>query len=67
MSINQLTVTYEEIQNLVPYARNARNPFETPNSSDRQQYPRLRLHHPVLVNRSRMIAAATVALRPPSS
>ena len=24
MSPNQLTVTYEEIQNLVPYARNAR-------------------------------------------
>lgn len=57
MSVSQLTVTYEEIQNLVSYSRNAR-------THSRQQIRQIAdsIHtfgftNPVLVNHSRMIIA----------
>jgi DNA modification methylase len=57
MSLSQLQVTYEEIQNLVPYARNARTHSKR---QIRQIADSIRIFgftNPVLVNRSRMIIA----------
>jgi DNA modification methylase len=56
MSASQLTVTYEEIQNLVPYARNAVHSKR----QIRQIAESIRTFgftNPVLVNRSKMIVA----------
>ena len=44
MPLSQLKVTYEAIQNLVPYARNARTHSQAPDSSDRRQHANVRLH-----------------------
>jgi DNA modification methylase len=57
MSINQLTVTYEEIQNLVPYARNARTHSKRQIRQIANSIRAFGFTNPVLVNRSRMIAA----------
>jgi ParB-like chromosome segregation protein Spo0J len=57
MSLSQLQVTYEEIQNLVPYARNARTHSKR---QIRQIADSIRIFgftNPILVNRSRMIIA----------
>ncbi len=57
MSLNQLQVTYEEIQNLVPYARNARTHSKRQIREIADSIRTFGFLNPVLVNRSRMIIA----------
>jgi DNA modification methylase len=57
MSFNQLQVTYEEIQNLVPYARNARTHSKRQIRQIADSIRTFGFTNPVLVNRSRMIIA----------
>ena len=57
MSLNQLTVTYEEIQSLVPYARNARTHSKRQIRQIADSIHAFGFTNPVLVNRSRMIIA----------
>src|ERR1700694_418001 len=57
MSVNQLTVTYEEIQNLVPYGRNARTHSKHQIRQIAESIRTFGFTNPVLVNRSRMIIA----------
>jgi DNA modification methylase len=57
MSFNQLQVTYEEIQNLVPYARNARTHSKRQIRQIADCIHTFGFTNPVLVNRSRMIIA----------
>ena len=57
MSVNQLTVTYEEIKNLVPYARNARTHSQRQIRQIADSIRTFGFTNPVLVNRSRMIVA----------
>jgi DNA modification methylase len=57
MSLSQLTVTYEEIQNLVPYARNARTHSKRQVRQIANSIDTFGFTNPVLVNRSRMIIA----------
>src|SRR5450755_1518477 len=56
-SLSQLTVTYAEIQNLVPYARNARTHSRRQIRQIADSIRRFGFTNPVLVNRSRMIIA----------
>src|ERR1035438_4500205 len=57
MSLSQLQVTYEEIQNLVPYARNARTHSKRQIRQIADSIHAFGFTNPVLVNRSRMIIA----------
>src|SRR5450756_1040773 len=57
MSGNQLTVISQEIQNLVPYARNARTHYKTQIRQIAESVRTFGITNPVLVNRSRMIIA----------
>jgi DNA modification methylase len=57
MSLNPLTVTYEEIQNLVPYARNARTHSKRQIRQIADSIHAFGFTNPVLVNRSRVIIA----------
>lgn len=57
MSLSQLQVTYEEIQNLVPYARNARTHSKRQIRQIADSIRTFGFTNPVLVNRSRMIIA----------
>src|SRR5450756_686125 len=57
MSGNQLTVIYQEIQNLVPYARNARTHSKEQIRQIAESIRTFGFTNPVLVNRSRMIIA----------
>jgi DNA modification methylase len=57
MSLNQLQVSYEEIQNLVPYARNARTHSKCQIRQIAASIKTFGFTSPVLVNRSRMIIA----------
>jgi len=57
MSLNQLTVTYEEIQSLVPYARNARTHSKRQIRQIADSIHAFGFTNPVLVNRSRRIIA----------
>jgi len=57
MSLSQLTVTYAEIQNLVPYVRNARTHSRRQIRQIADSIRRFGFTNPVLVNRSRMIIA----------
>jgi len=57
MSLSQLTVTYAEIQNLVPYARNARTHSRRQIRQIADSIRRFGFTNPVLVNGSRMIIA----------
>ncbi len=57
MSLCQLQVTYEEIQNLVPYARNARTHSKRQIRQIADSIHTFGFTNPVLVNRSRMIIA----------
>src|SRR6266478_1055727 len=57
MSLSQLTVTYAEIQNLVPYARNARTHSRRQIRQIADSIRTFGFTNPVLVNRSRMIIA----------
>jgi DNA modification methylase len=57
MSVNQLTVTYEEIQNLVPYVRNARTHSKHQIRQIAESIRTFGFTNPVLVNRSKMIIA----------
>jgi len=57
MSLTQLQVTYEEIQNLVPYARNARTHSKRQIRQIADSIDTFGFTNPVLVNRSRMIIA----------
>ena len=57
MSASQLTVTYEEIQNLVPYARNARVHSKRQIRQIAESIRTFGFTNPVLVNRSKMIVA----------
>ena len=57
MSLSQLTVTYEEIQSLVPYARNARTHSKRQIRQIADSIHAFGFTNPVLVNRSRMIIA----------
>src|ERR1035441_1761614 len=57
MSLNQLQVTYEEIQKLVPYARNARTHSKRQIRQIADSMNRFGFTNPILVNRSRMIIA----------
>ena len=56
-SLSQLTVTYAEIQNLVPYARNARTHSRRQIRQIADSIRTFGFTNPVLVNRSRMIIA----------
>jgi hypothetical protein len=55
--LRQLTVTYAEIQNLVPYARNARTHSRRQIRQIADSIRTFGFTNPVLVNRSRMIIA----------
>jgi DNA modification methylase len=57
MSLTQLQVTYEEIQKLVPYARNARTHSKRQIRQIADSIHAFGFTNPVLVNRSRMIIA----------
>ena len=57
MSLSQLTVTYAEIQNLVPYARNARTHSRRQIRQIADSIRTFGFTNPVLVNGSRMIIA----------
>src|SRR6202521_1372940 len=57
MSASQLNVTYEQIQNLVPYARNARTHSQRQIRQIADSIRTFGFTNPVLVNRSRMIVA----------
>ena len=57
MSLSQLTVTYAEIQNLVPYARNGRTHSRRQIRQIADSIRTFGFTNPVLVNRSRMIIA----------
>jgi len=57
MSASQLNVTYEQIQNLVPYARNARTHSKQQIRQIAESIRTFGFTNPVLVNRSRMIVA----------
>ena len=57
MSLSQLQVTYEEIQNLVPYARNARTHSKRQIRQIADSIRSFGFTNPVLVNRARMIIA----------
>src|ERR1039457_4255488 len=57
MSLSQLIVTYEEIRNLVPYARNARTHSKHQIRQIAESIRAFGFTNPVLVNRSRMIVA----------
>jgi len=57
MSLSQLQVTYEEIQNLVPYARNARTHSKRQIRQIADSIHSFGFTNPVLVNRSKMIIA----------
>jgi DNA modification methylase len=57
MSLTQLQVTYEEIQKLVPYARNARTHSKRQIRQIADSIRTFGFTNPVLVNRSRMIIA----------
>ena len=57
MSLRQLQVTYEEIPNLVPYARNARTHSKRQIRQIADSIHTFGFTNPVLVNRSRMIIA----------
>ena len=57
MSLSQLMVTYAEIQNLVPYARNARTHSRRQIRQIADSIRTFGFTNPVLVNRSRMIIA----------
>ena len=57
MSLSQLMVAYEEIQNLVPYARNARTHSKHQIRQIADSIHTFGFTNPVLVNRSRMIIA----------
>jgi hypothetical protein len=57
MSLSQLAVTYAEIQNLVPYARNARTHSRRQIRQIADSIRTFGFTNPVLVNRSRMIIA----------
>ena len=57
MSLSHLQVTYEEIQNLVPYARNARTHSKRQIRQIADSIHTFGFTNPVLVNRSRMIIA----------
>jgi len=57
MSASQLSVTYEEIQNLVPYARNARVHSKRQIRQIAESIRTFGFTNPVLVNRSKMIVA----------
>jgi DNA modification methylase len=57
MPLSQLQVTYEEIQNLVPYARNARTHSKRQIRQIADSIRTFGFLNPVLVNRSRMIIA----------
>src|ERR1022692_436655 len=57
MSLSQLIVTYEEIRNLVPYARNARTHSKHQIRQIAESIRTFGFTNPVLVNRSRMIIA----------
>src|SRR6202521_4132392 len=57
MSLSQLMVTYAEIQNLVPYARNARTHSRHQIRQIADSIRTFGFTSPVLVNRSRMIIA----------
>ena len=57
MPVSQLTVAYEEIQNLVPYARNARTHSKHQIRQIAESIHTFGFTNPVLVNRARMIIA----------
>jgi DNA modification methylase len=57
MSLSQLTVAYEEIQNLVPYARNARTHSKQQIRQIAESILTFGFTNPVLINRSKMIVA----------
>jgi DNA modification methylase len=57
MSFNQLTVTYEEIRNLVPYARNARTHSKHQIRQIAESIRAFGFTNPVLINCSKMIIA----------
>src|ERR1019366_2786848 len=57
MSASQLNVTYEQIQNLVPYARNAHTHSKQQIRQIAESIRTFGFTNPVLVNRSRMIVA----------
>src|ERR1017187_1970556 len=57
MSLRQLQVTYEEIQSLVPYARNARTHSKRQIRQIADSIHTFGFTNPILVNRSRMIIA----------
>src|SRR5450755_3903275 len=57
MSASQLNVTYEQIQNLVPYERNARTHSKPQIRQIAESIRSFGFTNPVLVNRSKMIVA----------
>ena len=57
MSLSQLQVVYEDIQNLVPYARNARTHSKHQIRQIAESIRTFGFTNPVLVNRSKMIVA----------
>ena len=57
MSVSQLQVTYEEIQNLVPYARNARTHSKRQIRQIADSIHTFGFTNPVLIDRSRRIIA----------
>jgi ParB-like chromosome segregation protein Spo0J len=57
MSVNQLTVTYEDIKNLVPYSRNSRTHSARQVHQIADSIRTFGFTNPVLINRSRMIVA----------
>ena len=57
MPLSQLKVIYEEIQNLVPYARNARTHSQRQIRQIADSMRSFGFTNPVLVNGSRMIIA----------
>jgi ParB-like chromosome segregation protein Spo0J len=57
MSLSQLTVVYEEIQNLVPYARNARTHSKQQIRQIADSIHTFGFVNPVLLDRSKMIVA----------
>ena len=64
MSLSQLTVTYAEIQNLVPYVRNARTHSRRQIRQIADSIRTFGFTNPVLVNNSRMIMPDTVGSQP---
>ena len=67
MSLSQLTVTYAEIQNLVPYARNARTHSRRQIRQIADSIRTFGFTNPDLVNHSRMIIAGHPFAAGPSS